>query len=261
MRPTVSVIIVNWNGKNLLPDCLASLRDQTFRDFETIVVDNGSTDGSADGLKDCVVIRLQKNRGFARGNNEGICAAHGEYIALLNNDARANSFWLEELVKAAEKYPEVGMFASGVLRPDGKLDSVGCDVSPDGNGMCRGRGLYHWQYDNKEELVTFPSGCAAFYRRSMLDHIGLFDERFFMYNEDTDLGLRAQKAGYKCLYVPTAVVMHLYSRSSSAYSLKKLFYVERNRILLMFKNFSFEQIFFSPIFTAIRYVNLLRGVA
>ena len=255
--PTVSVIIVNWNGKNLLPDCLASLRAQTFKDFEVIVVDNASTDSSVDDLKDCFVIRLPKNRGFAGGNNEGICAAQGKYIALLNNDARANRFWLEELVRVAEAHPHVGMIASKVLRPDGKIDSAGCTVFPDGNGMCRGRGN-RWEQGMSDDNI-FPSGCAAFYRRSMLDHIGLFDERFFMYNEDTDLGLRAQKAGYKCLYVPTAVVMHLYSQSSSAYSLKKLFRVERNRVLLMLKNFSFEQIFFSPIFTFIRYVNLLRG--
>ena len=258
MRPTVSVIVVNWNGAKLLPGCLASLKAQTFKDVELIVVDNGSTDGSADGLKDCVVIRLPKNRGFARGNNEGICAAHGEYIALLNNDARANRFWLGELVRAAEKHPKAGMFASKVLTTSGKIDSAGCTVWPDGNGMCRGRGEVGGNYA-KQELVTFPSGCAAMYRRKMLDEIGIFDDRFFMYNEDTDLGVRGQRAGWKCIYVPTAIATHLYSQSSSAYSLKKLFYVERNRILLILKNFSFDQIFFSPLFTAIRYFKMITG--
>jgi len=253
----VSVIIVNWNGKRILEDCLDSLKEQTFRwDFEVIVVDNGSTDGS-----ECfATIRNKRNLGFAGGNNAGIRAARGKYIALLNNDARADKDWLKELVEAAEENPEVGMFASKILRTDGRIDSAGCTVHPDGNGMCRGRGERHNNY-NKSEDVTFPSGCAALYRKSMLDEIGLFDERFFMYNEDTDLGIRAQKAGYKCLYVPTAIVTHLYSQSSSAYSLKKLFRVERNRILIMLKSFTFRQIITSVPWTFIRYFNLMRGLA
>ena len=262
MLPTVSVIIVNWNGKRLLPDCLASLKAQTFRDFEVIVVDNGSTDGSSYGFSDGIndVIFLPKNMGFAGGNNVGIREARGEYIALLNNDARADKDWLKEIVAFAEARPDVGVFASKILRSDGKIDSAGGEVYPDGNGMCRGRGETAEQY-NDPNYVDFPSGCAALYRRSMLDEIGLFDERFFMYNEDTDLGIRAQKAGYKCLYVPTAIVTHLYSQSSSAYSLKKLFRVERNRILLMLKNFTFPQIVASVPWTFIRYFKLVRGAA
>jgi GT2 family glycosyltransferase len=236
MLPTVSVIIVDY-GKHLLRDCLASLKAQTFRDFEVIVVDNN-------------VI----NRGFAGGCNAGIRKAKGMYIALLNNDARADRDWLKELVRAADSHPMVGMFASLVFRSDGRIDSAGCDVYPDGNGMCRGR---HYM----SGPVTFPSGCAALYRHSMLSEIGLFDERFFMYNEDTDLGLRAQKAGWKCLYVPSAIVTHLYSQSSSAYSLKKLFRVERNRLMIMVKHFTFRQIVASVPWTFIRYFNLVRGMA
>ena len=261
MQPTVSVIVVNWNGKHLLPDCLASLRAQTFKDFEVIVVDNGSTDGmgyaKGDGIDQ--VVFLPKNMGFAFGNNVGIVESQAKYIALLNNDARAGRNWLACLVGAAEEHPEVGMFASRIIRKDGKLDSAGCTVYPDGIGVCRGRGGEGY---DKQDYVAFPSGCAAMYRRDMLDQIGLFDERFFMYCEDTDLGLRAQKAGWKCLYVPTALVGHLYSQSTSAYSLKKLFYVERNRLYLIMKNFTFEQIFWSFPYTMIRYFKMLtRGLA
>jgi len=109
--------------------------------------------------------------------------------------------------------------------------------------------------------VTFPSGCAAMYRKDLFDQVGIFDERFFMYNEDTDIGVRAQKVGWKCLYVPTAVAMHLYSQSSSAYSPKKLFYVERNRLMLIVKNFSVEQIVWGAPFTVVRYLKMIRGMA
>jgi GT2 family glycosyltransferase len=241
MLPTVSVVVIDY--KIDITPCLNSLREQTFKDFEIIVVDNN-------------VI----NRGFAGGCNKGIREARGEYIALLNNDARADKDWLKEIVAFAEARPDVGVFASKILRSDGKIDSAGGEVYPDGNGMCRGRGETAEQY-NDPNYVDFPSGCAALYRRSMLDEIGLFDERFFMYNEDTDLGIRAQKAGWKCIYVPTAIVTHLYSQSSSAYSLKKLFRVERNRILLMLKNFTFRQILASVPWTFIRYFKLVRGAA
>lgn len=265
MHPIVSVIIVNWNGKHLLKGCLDSLRCQVFTDFEVIVVDNGSTDGScqyvAQEYPEVKFISSARNLGFAGGNNLGIVESQAKYIALLNNDARAGKFWLSSLVVAAEQKPETGMFASLITRTNGKIDSAGCTVYPDGIGVCRGRGGYVHQY-NRPAYVTFPSGCAALYRRDMLDQIGLFDERFFMYCEDTDLGLRAQRAGWKCLYVPTAKVEHLYSQSTGAYSLKKLFYVERNRLLLVLKNFTFEQMFWSAPYTAIRYFKMMmRGLA
>jgi len=262
MSPAVSVIIVNWNGKYLLLDCLDSLFNQTFRDFEVILVDNGSTDGSIRYVEEefpmIKIIHNEKNLGFAEANNQGIMVSRGEYIALLNNDTRPKRNWLAELVRVADENPRFGMFASKILLPSGKIDSAGCLLYPDGIGICRGR----WQENRGQydqiETVVFPSGCAAFYRRQMLDQIGPFDERFFMYCEDTDLGLRARAAGWGCLYIPTAVVTHLYSQSSSAYSLKKAFYVERNRIWVMMKNFSFAQIVSSVPYTLIRYFRIAR---
>ena len=258
--------MVNWNGKHLLPDCLASLKEQTFRDFEVLVLDNGSTDGSADFIrKEFPEVRLSisdKNVGFAMGNNWQITLSDGPLVALLNNDARPGREWLTRLVDVAKKNPTIGMFASKIVRPNGKIDSAGCTVYPDGIGVCRGRGGDGYSEYDQEDYVAFPSGCAAMYRRDMLDQIGLFDERFFMYCEDTDLGLRAQRMGWKCLYVPRAIVHHLYSQSTGAYSLKKLFYVERNRLYLIMKNFTFEQIFWSFPYTMIRYFKMLtRGLA
>ena len=262
--PTVSVIVVNWNGRELLRDCLESLARQDFDDFELILVDNGSEDGSLkfvasvlDQFKVKTIIENGINKGFAEANNIGIVFSSGKYIALLNNDAVADPFWLRQLVECAEFYPQVGMFASKIIRPDGRLDSSGCTIYPDGIGVCRGRGKDHRTFD-REHTVAFPSGCAALYRRDMLDQIGLFDERFFAYCEDTDLGLRAQRAGWTCLYVPSAVVTHRYSQTLGAYSLKKLFLVERNRIWVILKNFTFEQIFWSFPYTIIRYFKMLR---
>jgi hypothetical protein len=219
--PKVSVIIIDY--KIDLAPCLESLKAQTYQDFEIIVVDNN-----------------KNNRGFAAGCNEGIRKAKGEYIALLNNDARANKHWLAALMLAAHSHRDCSMFASTIIRPDGSIESAGCHVYPDGNGMC-----------NRVLLsrVYFPSGCAALYSRSMLNEIGLFDESFFMYNEDTELGIRAKTAGYKCLYVPSAVVTH----QGSKHTLKKLYYVERNRIKIMLKHFTFWQILKSVPWTIIRY--------
>ena len=260
MRPVVSAIVVNWNGEHVLRGCLRSLKNQSYKDIEVIVIDNGSKDQSwrmvQDILPDAKLLCLPSNEGFAAANNRGFAIAQGDYIALLNNDARADRKWLSTLIRAAEHCPEYGMYASKVLRIDGTIDSAGCDVYKDGNGTCRGRGDSPDKHSCVQD-VDFPSGCAALYRRQMINQVGFFDERFFMYNEDTDLGIRAQKAGWKCLYVPTAKVDHLYSRSSSPYSLRKLFYVERNRLLILMKHYSFLDAVTTIPWTANRYGRLL----
>ncbi len=254
----MSVIIVNWNGDHLLKDCLDSLRSQTFKDFEIILVDNGSADKSPDHVSEYYpeikIIRLPKNMGFSRANNIGILAANGKYIALLNNDARAHHMWLDYLVEVADHHPKAGMLASKVLRPSEEIDSLGCTLYPDGIGICRGRGKSgNSAWSCCMEAVDFPSGCAALYRRSALNEVGLFDPKFFMYCEDVDLGIRLKAKGWECWYVPGAVVTHLYSQSSSAYSFKKLFYVERNRIRVMWKHFTWKQIVKSIPYTIRRY--------
>lgn len=240
--PKVSVIIVSWNRKEMLQRCLYSLTKQTYQDFEIIVVDNGSTDGA-----ECyATIRNATNLGFAKAANQGIAASVGEYVALINNDAAANRFWIEELVKSADRPHDgqPGMYASKVIRPDGSLESAGCYVYHDGNGMCIRDG----------RRPDFPSGCAAMYRRDMLDRIGLFDERFFMYNEDTELGVRAKLAGYSCDYVPTAIVTHY---GASHNNLTKLWRNERNRILLLMKHYDLGQLIWSVPWTVVRFWTML----
>jgi GT2 family glycosyltransferase len=258
--PLVSVIVVNWNGKEYLGECLESLRAQTFPDFECILVDNGSTDGSVEWIRENFpgwvrVLVNDRNEGFSGGNNRGIRAASGKYIALLNNDAQADSHWLAELVKVAEENPRAGMLACKIyLQGDSKIiDNVGHLIYRD--GLNRGRGrleVDRGQYEKIEE-VFFPSGCAALYRREMLEEVGLFDEDFFAYGDDTDLGLKGRLAGWKCLYVPKAVVHHRYSQSSGAYSALKAFYVERNRVWIAVKFLPLFLLLENPFFTLLRF--------
>jgi GT2 family glycosyltransferase len=243
-RPLVSVIVVNWNGLAYLPDCLGSLAVQSYPAMEIVVVDNGSTDGSVEYLRGSHGSRVRlvespANLGFAGGNNLGIRAAKGAYIALINNDAAADARWVEALVDAAESDSRIGMCASKIYvwdRP-GVLDGAGFLVSGDGIGRGRGRLEPDREEFAREEDALLPSGCAALYRRAMLDQIGLFDEEFFAYCEDTDLGLRGRIAGWRCRYVPGAVVRHRYSGSTAPHSPFKAFQVERNRIWVVVKCF------------------------
>jgi len=259
-RPLVSVIVVNWNGLAYLPECLDSLAAQSYAALEVLVVENGSTDGSVEYLRGQRAGRLRlvenpSNLGFAGGNNLGIRASKGAYLALLNNDAVADPRWIEALVAAAETDPGVGMCASRIYvwRQPGLLDSAGLLVSGDGIGRGRGRLEPDGERYEKEADVLLPSACAALYRRSMLDEIGLFDEDFFAYCEDTDLGLRARIAGWRCRYVPGAVVRHHYSGSTAPHSPFKAFHVERNRIWVVVKCFPAGMAAASPAYTLGRY--------
>ena len=256
----VSVVIVNWNGKHHLTECLDSLFKQRFRDFEVIVVDNGSQDGSVEFMHNRYpavrVIVLSENKGYAGGNNAGLQEARGTFIVLLNNDTKVDPGWLESLVKTAHQEPLSGMWASKILMysDPGLIDNVGHLIYPD--GLARGKGRLErdqGQYGQHEEAL-WPSGCAGMYRKEMLDDIGGLDEDFFAYADDVDLGLRARLAGWKCTFVPDAVVFHKYSASSAAYSPLKAFLVERNRIWVLLKYYPLELIIISPFFTLLRLV-------
>jgi GT2 family glycosyltransferase len=266
MYPLVSVIIVNWNGKHLLGECLDSLFAQSFKDYEVFVVDNGSQDGSAEYICErytkVKVLNLPENLGYAAGNNAGIRIASGKYLAFLNNDTKVHPGWLENLIKDAEaSAPSIGMWACKIVSYEnpGIIDNVGLLLYPDGLGRGKGRlDIDLGQYDQQEEAFC-PSGCAGLFRRKMLDEIGLFDEEFFAYADDVDLGLRARMAGWGCIYVPSARVFHKYSSSSSAYSPLKAFLVERNRIWVLLKYYPLELILVSPYFTLKRLLIHLYG--
>ena len=256
----VSIIIVNWNGLRHLPECLESLESQSFRDFETIVVDNGSQDGSLEYLRsrpEVVLVPLPENAGFAAGNNAGLPLARGEYVVTLNNDTRAEPDWLERLVQVADRHPEAGMVASRICAyhdPE-LIDSLGMAICRDGmsRGDFRGRRFSELGLPPVREIL-FPSACVALYRRAMLDEIGFFDPDFFAYCEDTDLGLRGRLAGWGAVLARDAVVYHKYSMTSGAFTPFKLYLVERNHYFAAVKNLPMPLLLLLPLFTVGRYL-------
>jgi len=253
------VVIVNWNRRDLLRVCLASLARQTNVEFETIVVDNGSSDGSADAAErefGARVIRNAENRGFCAANNQGIAAARGEFIALLNNDAEAEPGWLSELQGVFGRGPEVGMAASKVLvwEDPRRIDKVGHLIFPDGQNRGRGSGVLDEGQFDREEEVLWPDGCAAMYRKKMLDEIGGFDEDFFAYGDDAELGLRARIAGWRCWYAPRAVVRHHRGSTMGKGSGARLKLIERNRVLLALKLFPWSLLWLNPLYSAARVI-------
>lgn len=266
MYASVAVIIVNLNGEKYLRDCLNSLSLQSFRDFDVIVVDNGSADNSLSLLENefpwVKVVALKENAGFAAGNNIGYRNSYSKYVATLNNDTIADSGWLESLYKIAETDEGIGMVASKVLlgREGNQIDSAGMLIYPDGMSRQRGRGEADKGQFAEPEEILFPSACAALYRREMLDNIGFFDEDFFTYCEDADLGLRARISGWKAVLAPDAIVRHLYSRTGGGYSLFKAYHVERNRLWVLLKDLPLFWLLLFPVHTFWRYLIVGYGI-
>ena len=265
-RPLVSAVVVNRNGGDLLARALASLFAQTWPALEVILVDNGSSDGSVEESERCFgdrlrVIRHSKNKGFARGNNTGFAAARGEWLFLLNADAVCPAEVIAELMAFVAGKPDIGQLACRVVQADRPnfYDSAGLLLYPD--GIARPRGWQEkdqGQYDRAEEVLA-PHGCACALRKAMLDEIGNFDEDFFCYFEDLDLGVRGQLAGWKCWYVPTSPVCHRKSTTAGNYSVFKAYHVERNRLYCLWKWMPPFLVFVSPLFTLNRYA--LQGYA
>jgi GT2 family glycosyltransferase len=221
--PRVSVVVPNWNGLDLLDRCLDSVRAQTERDLEIIVVDNGSTDGSPEHVRrhhpDVRLVALTVNQGFAGGVNAGVHAARGEFVALLNNDAWAAPDWLERLTARLAAEPAAGACAPKIYRADGReptrrLDSTGELYSIWGLPFPRGRDeIDRGQYDDATAVFAV-SGAASVYRAALFAAVGDFDPDFFAYFEDVDLSFRGQLAGFSMLYEPSAVVFHRVGASS-----------------------------------------------
>ena len=198
----VTVVVPTLAVGDALEKCLNSLELQTLDLFDVVVVDNsGVGRARVTGSRTRVIVN-QRNEGFAGAVNQGIRDSRAVYVATLNDDAIADRRWLETLIACAESHPQAGMFACEVrLMGTLLLDSAGMLIAADGSSKQRGHERPAADFMQAPEAL-FPSGSAALYRRSMLDHIGLFDESFFLYCEDTDLGLRARWAGWDCRYVP-----------------------------------------------------------
>lgn len=229
----VSIVIVNWNGREFLLECLEGLRRQVYRAFSVILVDNGSHDGStafvSENYPEVSIVALKDNRGFAAANNVALQTVETEFVALLNNDAVPDPLWLKSLVEALEEYPQAGLAASKMLLYDrrGSIDRAGDGYTRAGAALLRGRGLSA-DCHQVREWVFGACAAAALYRMAMLRDIGFFDEDFFLLYEDVDLSFRAQLKGYKCLYIPEALVYHKGSSSIVHDSSRSVYYGHRN---------------------------------
>ncbi len=240
-QKSVTVIIPVWNSGRWLPDCLASLHQQTYQDFTILLVDNGSTDGAVQFAQThyprLELISFATNLGFAVAVNAGIRHASSEYIALLNVDTRPEPTWLECLVKRLDSSPpEIGSIASQMLLMENPilLDDAGDTLSWYGSACKRGHHAPATGYAKSEEVFSACAG-AALYRRQFFEQVGLFDETYTSYFEDVDLGLRGRIYGYRCLYEPAAKVLH-HGHSAGIVGGRYVALMTRNRLLTMLKN-------------------------
>ena len=242
-KHTVTIVIPNYNGMAFLDTCLTSLEGQTYQQFRILVVDNGSTDGSAEWLHAresarMKVIYLQENTGFAAAVNTGIRAAKTPYVLLLNNDIRADEHFVAEMVRAISRSKKIFSAAARMIRmyePE-LMDSAGDQYTVAGWAFNRGTGRRISHYNRPCRVFSACAG-AAIYRRAVFEKIGYFDERHFAYLEDIDVGYRARLYGYTNIYAPRAVVWHVGSGTSgSRYNEFKVRLTIRNNIWLNYKN-------------------------
>ena len=251
-----AIIIVNWNGKKFLKNCLDAVFRQNYKNFHVYFVDNGSIDGSADYVKQnfpkTTIIQLDKNYGFAKGSNEGIKEALKDkdidYIVCLNNDTIVSKDWLKELVKTAERNPKIGMVSSKAYFLNKKIQNAGLILKKEilsykegGVSLGYGKSDLEFKKLNNEIEIFAPGGVAPLYKREMmLDLLKInhefFDEDFFAYVEDWDVGFVGRLRGWRCLLSPKAKLIHLHSKSSGIGSAFKIFHSERNVILTAIKN-------------------------
>ncbi|MFH2219343.1 MAG: glycosyltransferase family 2 protein [Pseudomonadota bacterium] len=266
--PLVSIVVVTLNRFDLLKKCLKRLCEQDYEAIEILVVDNGSDRNAREALATDFpavrVIRLDRNTGFAGGNNRGIEAAKGKYVALINNDALAGPRWISAMVETAEADSSIAAVASIIADGNrtGVLDSCGVGIGLDGMSRQALRGAPVPRLKHPGDVFLF-SGCACLLRTAVLKTVGLFDEDFFAYCEDTDMGLRMRRAGWKIVVAPGADVAHLYSMTGGKFSLQKVYWVERNHLWVAIKNFPWPLLAAIPAVTLLRYLaqaySLLRG--
>lgn len=240
-----------------------ALEQQRFRAFEVVLIDNGVAQLESVRFPVSFPVRVitpGANVGFGAAVNLAIQAGAAPFVATLNDDTVPDPGWLAALVQEMEQDAKVGMCASRIrTAAGGQLDSAGMLICLDGSSKQRGQGKPAQDFAVSEETL-FPSACAALYRRRMLDEIGFFDEDYFLYCEDTDLGLRAVWGGWKCRYVAGATVSHHYSQTAGAVSPMKARYVERNRLWVAIKNFPARALPMMPFVALTRYLWQLRAV-
>lgn len=253
----VAIIIVNWNGFKFLKDCLSSVYNQTYKNFDIYFVDNGSEDESVNFVENnfpkIKIIRLDCNTGFAKGYNIGIKEAlrdnEVKYIACLNNDTIVGNKWVEELTKTVEKDEKIGAVSSKAYFKDKKtIQNAGLEFykalqTNKNGGISIGYGLTDGEAPelSKDIEIFAPGGVAPLYKRKVLELLierdgEIFDEDFFAYAEDYDLGFRIRSLGYTSFLSANASLIHLHSKTSGVASPFKTYYCERNSILTAIKN-------------------------
>jgi GT2 family glycosyltransferase len=244
---TVAVIIPNYNGKKYLADCLKSLQKQTFKDFCVIIVDNASTDGSAEQVANAEIIRLTENTGFANAVNVGIRRAsevEAKYAFLLNNDTRCDEGAIEALVKTLDKHPKIFSAQAKMLqfKDTGKVDDAGDYYCALGWAFSPSKDRDSAKYSKRTSITSSCAG-AAMYRMEVFEKIGFFDDVHFCYLEDMDIGYRARLYGYHNVMEPEAIVYHAGSASSgSRYNTFKVELTAANNLYLIYKNMPFLQV-------------------
>ncbi|MEX0790244.1 MAG: glycosyltransferase family 2 protein, partial [Actinomycetota bacterium] len=240
----VSVVVLNFNGKHFLEDCLTSLEAQIYQrdNYEVLLVDNGSSDDSVAFVQarfpKVRVVALDQNLGFAGGINEGVKAAKGEYVALINNDAKAHPDWLRQGL-AAFRSIDIAMVASKILTLDGKtIDYAGGALSFYGHGFKVGVNEPDEGQYNRPGETLFASGCGLFMATKLFLEVGGFDEDYFAFFEDVDLGWRLWTLGYRVYYEPSSIVYHRHHGTAEALGHEReRFLLERNALMTIIKNY------------------------
>jgi GT2 family glycosyltransferase len=239
--PRTSIVIPNLNGRHFLGPCLEAVGAQTDQDLETIVVDNGSHDGSVAFLRDRFpsvrIIELGRNHGFAGAMNAGIREAEGALVAFLNNDAEPAPDWLRELRRCLERHPRAAAATAKLVNSQSPalLDGAGDGLTPSFLPFVRGHGKPDEGRYEEETEVFGASGTASLWRADVLRELGGFDERFFAYYEDVDLSFRARLLGHECWYAPRAVAAHRRGGTAGEDLRFTLFYPARNRWFFLLK--------------------------
>ena len=249
--PFASIIILNYNGKKFLDECLISIFNTKYENFEVILIDNGSSDGSVEYVKEkfgekekLKILALNRNMGFAKGNNEGFKIAKGEYIIFLNNDVRVEENWLKELIKVMERKPDIGAAQPKILLDDGiHIDAAGCFI--DYMGRVYQRGVFEkdkGQYNSIDE-VFYAKGAAIIVRRKALEEVGIFDPDYFLYYEETDLCWRIWLKGYKVAYIPNSIIYHKGGATvGKKRSPEAIFHARKNHIATLIKNYELRNL-------------------
>ena len=253
----ISVVILNFNGKKFLSKCLGSALKSDYPDFEVILVDNASTDGSIGFVRSnfcqCSNLRIihnDRNFGFAEGNNIGARVAKGKYVVFLNNDTEVDPEWLRELVMVMESDETIGAAQSKLILFDRKtIDSAGDFINFYGRGWMRGHGEEdNEQYDKIDEVFS-ARGAAMIVKKQIFDEVGCFDQAFFMVCEDIDLSWRIRLYGYRVMFVPKSIVYHFGSGAREKFQppAQSYYYNVRNNLVMLIKNYDLKNLFPSVI--------------